>query len=269
MVYSGQTIDKIYYNYHQIIRAYSCDGKLVYGEPAPTPTYPYKFRATYDDGGPDITVNCNSSTTITSEEMVYAAIEVGRTASTSNHMLHAYIGDCVTEIERGLLAWTATTEPVETLTGVTISDNVTTIGYSFCQGRKALVSIDFPDGVTEIPDYCFYNCEALPAFTIKEGVTTIGLQAFEECRSLLNIVIPSTIQEIGNNAFHLGNFSSTINNNRTVTCLSTTPPTLGIEPFSFNNGIATYPIYVPAESLNAYKTAWNDKIDTNRIQAIA
>lgn len=265
MIYSGNEITDIHYSGYTIVRAYGCGGELVFGEEPPTPTG-VKFYGTFDDGGSDVQVDCNSSSALTIDEITTSLLEVGRT--NYNHILTATIGDCVTELEHNLLAWTATTAPVETLTSVTIANTVTTIGHSFCKGRKSLVSIDFPSGVTVIPEYCFENCESLPTFAIKNGVTSIGICAFNECRSFYNIVIPSTVTSIGQSAFHISNGNATINNNRTVTCLATTPPTLGLVAFEFDYGTATYPIYVPSESLQAYKTAWGDKLDTNRIQAL-
>lgn len=267
MNYNEHTINGLFYNGHTIKRAYGCDGHLVFGD-EPTPPTPanQKMYMHFDDGGDDAIVNCNSSDLITINEAVSALTDVGR--STYNGVISVEIGDCVTEIEHNLLAWTAATQAVETLTSVTITDNVTTIGHSFCQGRTKLVDIEYPSGVTAIQDYCFSHCESLATFEIKEGVTTIGNEAFNECLSLYNIVIPSTVTSIGQGAFHCGNYSAAIDNNRTVTCLATTPPTLGLAAFSFDNGTATYPIYVPAASLQAYKTAWINKIDTNRIQAI-
>lgn len=268
MNYNNHNITAITYNGHTIKMAYGCDGHLVFGEEPPTPPTPtgVKFFATFNDGGNNVQLNCNSSSVLVSDELLIPLQEAGR--NNLNNILTATIGDCVTEIEHNFLAWTAATEAVETLTSVTIADSVTTIGHSFCQGRTTLSNIDFPDGVTVIPDYCFSHCESLPSFNIKEGVTTIANEAFNECLSLYNIVIPSTVTSIGQGAFHCGNYSAAIDNNRTVTCLATTPPTLGMIAFSFGSGTATYPIYVPAASLQAYKTAWNGKVDANRIQAI-
>lgn len=268
MIYNNNEITAMTYSGYSIIRAYGCNGELVFGDEPPTPPTPtgVKFFATFNDGGNNVQLNCNSSILLTSDELLIPLEEAGR--NNLNHILTATIGDCVTEVEHNFLGWTAATEAVETLTSVTISDNVTTIGHSFCQGRTTLLNIEFPDGVTVIPEYCFSHCESLPSFNIKEGVITIGNEAFDECASLYNIVIPSTVTNIGQGAFHIGNYSAVIDNNRTVTCLATTPPTLGMIAFSFDNGTATYPIYVPAASLQAYKTAWNGKVNTNRIQAI-
>jgi hypothetical protein len=48
-----------------------------------------------------------------------------------------------------------------------------------------------------------------------------------------------------------------------VTCLPVTPPTIGSNAF---NSTSNYPIYVPADSVSAYQSAWSDY--ASRIQAI-
>lgn len=266
MIYDNNEITAITYSGYNIVRAYSCGGELVFGN-EPTPPGNEKIHMYFNDGGNDIVLECNSSSIITNDEVLRGEIEAGRT--TYSGVTHVEFGNCVTEIEHSLLAWTAQSQSVETLTSVTIPDSVTTIGYSFCQGRKALTDIEYPSGVTVIAASSFEHCESLYDFEIKEGVTTIGVQAFDECKSLYDIVIPSTVTSIGQSAFHISNGTATINNNRSVTILAATPPTLGLNAFSFSHMEATYPIYVPAQSLNAYKTApeWNGY--ANRLFAIA
>lgn len=266
--FNNYNIKGMSYNNYNIVRAYGCDGKLIFGEePAPPPVTSDKLHMYFNDGGNDIAVDCNSSSTITNAEVAIAYYDAGRTSY--NGVTDVEFGNCVTEIEHNLLAWTAGTQSVETLSSVTIPSTVTTIGYSFCEGRKALTNIEYPSGVTVIEASSFEHCESLSNFVIKEGVTTIGMEAFAECISYYNITIPSTVTNIGQGAFFVNNGTSTINSNRTITCLATTPPTLGYTAFSFGSMLsASYPIYVPAESLNAYKTApvWSDY--SSRIFAI-
>lgn len=265
MIYDNNEITAITYSGYNIVRVYSCGGELVFGN-EPTPPGNEKIHMYFNDGGNDIVVECNSSSTITNDEVLIGEIEAGR--RTYYGATHVEFGNCVTEIQHNLLAWTAQSQSAETLTSVTIPDSVTTIGYSFCQGRKALTDIEYPSGVTVIAASSFEHCESLSHFEIKEGVTAIEVRAFNECNSLYNIVIPSTVTSIGQSAFHINNGTAAINNNRSITILATTPPTLGNVAFSFSHMEATYPIYVPAQSLNAYKTApvWNGY--ASRLQAI-
>ena len=71
----------------------------------------------------------------------------------------------------------------------------------------------------------------------------------------ITFVLPVTLTSIGNECF---NYSSNL---RSIT----TPPTLGSDAFNNTNKC---PIYVPAESLDAYKAATNWKNYASRIQAI-
>ena len=91
-------------------------------------------------------------------------------------------------------------------------------------------------------------------------VTTIGNSAFSYCSSLTSLTIHDSVTSISNNAFR--NCSSLTS----ITVNSTTPPTLS----NSNIFISTNdcPIYVPAESVNAYKTAENWSTYASRIQAI-
>ena len=203
-----------------------------------------KFYATFNDGVSDDYIDCDSSSLLTWQEVFTFLNNSGR----KYHLLTAHIGNCVTETEYNLLAWATSTEE-DSLTSVTVSNNVTTIGHSFCKGRKKLTNVKFPNGVTVIPSFCFEGCKALPSFNIPSGVTSIDTQAFNNCSGLTSIDIPPSITNIGDYAFH------ECRSLTSVIVRASTPPTLGSEVFSFSTGTAAYPIYVPSTSVNTYKTA--------------
>ena len=163
----------------------------------------------------------------------------------------------------------------DSLTSVTIPDSVTTIGdYAFCY-CSSLTSITIPDSVTTIGDYAFHNCSSLTSVTIGDSVTTIGNSTFYSCSSLTSVTIPDSVTTIGNYAFYycrsltsviIGNSVTTIgyyafyncSSLTSVYCKATTPPSGG--DFMFDKNASGRKIYVPTESVGAYKSAeyWSD-----------
>ena len=123
-----------------------------------------------------------------------------------------------------------------------------------------VISVDIPDDVTEIGTSAFYEYSSLTEIDLPSGVTTIGGAAFSKCTSLTSIDLPSGVTSIGQNAFK--NCSSL----ESVTVRATTPPT--VYPNSFENTPANMAIYVPAESVEAYKAASGWSNYASRIQAI-
>ena len=166
------------------------------------------------------------------------------------------------------------------LTSVTIGDGVTTIGEGAFDSCGSLTSVTIPDSVTTIGEEAFASCLSLAEFkgkfaadggrclikdntliayanasgttyTIPDSVTTIGNWAFGGCSSLTSVTIPDSVTTIGNYAF-AGCISLT-----SVYCKAITPPSLGFCAYYGYFGDIGCPIYVPAESVEAYKAATN------------
>ena len=89
---------------------------------------------------------------------------------------------------------------------------------------SSLTSITIPDSVTIIDGYAFADCYNLTSITIPDSVTTIGDSAFTNCSSLTSVY-----------------------------CKAVTPPAGGYNMFYDN--ASGRKIYVPAESVEAYKSA--------------
>ena len=109
----------------------------------------------------------------------------------------------------------------------TIPDSVTTIEERAFSNCYSLTSVNIPDSVTEIGEWAFCNCDSLTSVNIPDSVTTIGEDAFGSCDSLTSVY-----------------------------CKATTPPALG-GTYVFDDNGSGRKIYVPAESVEAYKSATN------------
>ena len=161
---------------------------------------------------------------------------------------------------------TTSTYPLSSMTSVIIGDCVTSIDKSAFDGSigwaysSSLTSVTIPNSVTSIGQQAFYYCSSLTSIDIPSGVTEIGSSAFAECTSLTSVTIGSGVTSIGQYAFQ--NCSSLTS----VTINATTPPTLtGNYVFGNTNNC---PIYVPTDSVDAYKTANRWSTYADRIQAI-
>lgn len=137
------------------------------------------------------------------------------------------------------------------LTSITIPSTVTTLGSSAFNNCESLAHIDIQAHVIEIPEG-FAEESGITSVTLPDTVETIGSSAFLSSRArLAEITIPASVTSIGDYAF------SQNASMETVTCLATTPPTLGRDVFALSTASV---IKVPAASVAAYKAAdgWKD-----------
>ena len=143
---------------------------------------------------------------------------------------------------------------------VYVGDCVLHLGDDAFYGLKNMTSCRLPNNIDKIPSRCFYDCFSLTSITIPYSVTEISYDAFYSCSKLKNISIPSNVTSIGNRA--LRNCSGLTS----ITVEATTPPTLSED--SVFDGTNNCPIYVPSQSVDAYKSATNWSTYASRIKAI-
>jgi len=136
------------------------------------------------------------------------------------------------------------------LSGLTIPDSVTSIGNQAFQGCPLSSSLTVPDSVTSIGTLAFYSCTSLASMTIPDGITSISDRVFYSCYSLPGIIIPDGVTNIDNQAFRYCYSMAEYHLKPTV------PPTLA-DVNAFEGIPSDCIIYVPAGSLEAYRTAEN------------
>ena len=81
------------------------------------------------------------------------------------------------------------------LTGITISDSVTSIGWGAFHDCSSLTGITIPDSVTSIENSAFYGCSNLTGITIPDSVTSIGNSAFHGCDNLETVYYTGNEEE--------------------------------------------------------------------------
>ena len=138
------------------------------------------------------------------------------------------------------------------LISVTIPNSITSIEYNTFNECSSLTSITIPNSVKSIGRDAFSGCSSMTSITIPDGVTSIEYDAFEDCTSLLSVTIGNGVTSIGTAAFS-GCTSLT-----TIICKAIEVPTLGYYVFD-DKPHTEATLYVPAESLEDYKAAyqWN------------
>ena len=80
-------------------------------------------------------------------------------------------------------------------------NNDKTILLAYPRGKQA-GQFDVPNGVKEIEDYAFANCQNLTDITIPNGVTEIGRSVFAGCTNLSSIAIPDNVTGIADYTFN-------------------------------------------------------------------
>jgi hypothetical protein len=142
--------------------------------------------------------------------------------------------------------------------------NVTSFSSRAFQ-NSLLTEITLPPRITAISNYCLSGTNNLVKCNLHEGITSIGTYGLCST-SIPVIIIPSTVTSVG--AYGLSQDQS---KQEVVVFLSTTPPTLAADSVfgSTNTARNRVTIYVPDESLEAYKSAQYFSVVASRIHPMS
>lgn len=132
-----------------------------------------------------------------------------------------------------------------------VPNEITAINNYMCYFNTDLSRVSIPASIVgSIGDGAFYYCTSLKRIQLPKNLTTIGSNVFRTIGALGKITIPANVTSIGTYAFNAC-YSLAV-----MRCLPTTPPVVS-NANAFTNLPSEIKIYVPAASLNAYKTATN------------
>lgn len=150
------------------------------------------------------------------------------------------------------------------LTSVVIPNSVVYVGNNAFGDNSLLTSVELSKGLKDIEAYTFQN-SPIASIEIPEGVEKIHTMAFRDTK-LETIILPSTLKEIESGAFYNQLYYNGEDHFiKTIIINATTPPTIGsaILSYAYITPPAEFEIRVPAESVEAYKTAqeWQDYAD--------
>lgn len=130
---------------------------------------------------------------------------------------------------------------------ITFASDVSVIGsYAFAYTTN-LTNIILPKTITTLKNHAFRNCSGLVEIDLSgyENLQRIEAQAFNFASTSNKVLIPSNVTYIGDYGFS--------GNTRTeIYIYAVTPPSIGTMIFelAWNSSI-----YVPSQSINAYKAA--------------
>ena len=130
-----------------------------------------------------------------------------------------------------------------------------------CFTSTGIIDLVIKRGVTFNGTSNFSRCVKLETAIFEEGCTVVIDSIFNRCTNLHHVTLPSTITEIQNGAFW------GVSALQTFLIKAEIPPALGTGVFA---GISMYAkIYVPDNSVNAYKTALGWSEQASKIKPIS
>lgn len=202
---------------------------------------------------------------------------IGELAFYQSGITTLHIPKSVTSLERSCFS---TTQYLESLSFEEGSQITVIPEYAF-DWSKAIVDV-LPASVTSIDRYAFYAYNSYRTtkahIVIPDNVETIGAYAFYQAINIESITLGAKVSNVGSMA--LGNIHKQAQNSyvdvpaeeqtnlKYIYSKNPTPPTLNEDTFNYTKMNDLVAIYVPTESVDAYKTAdvWSQYAD--KIQAM-
>ena len=167
------------------------------------------------------------------------------------------------------------------LESISLPDGLTSIGASAFNGCSNLLSIDIPNEVTSIGDSAFWGCRSMKSISFPERMYSLGRYLFAECNNIQSISIPEGIEELKDYTFMKCTNLKTISlpkslkklygqlfieceNLGIITVYAASPPEINVMALYY---LKDFSIYVPAESIEAYKNArgWGEYADRIKV----
>ncbi len=134
---------------------------------------------------------------------------------------------------------------IEDSESIRFSQNLKSIGERAFYGSVIDTPIVLPNSLQTIGEQAFERCSNFKSIILGDNCTSVGRQAFYGCTSLESITFGAATTLI------LGGCINGCTSLKTITCKAVTPPEL----YAGNYLTNVEAVYVPAESVEAYKAA--------------
>jgi hypothetical protein len=134
------------------------------------------------------------------------------------------------------------------ITGVIISDGVTSVGDEAFAGYGSLRSVNFGSSLQTIGERAFKSCNLTGALVIPDLIETIGEEAFSHCEKITGLQLGASVKTITDYVFY------SCSSLAEITSLNPVPPVVAAQTFNGVN-MATCKLRTPAGSVDAYRAA--------------
>lgn len=165
----------------------------------------------------------------------------------NNLIVEIYIPNTISSIGNGAF------RDCINLKKVSIPNSITTINDYAFESCSNLEVLDWHDGITNIGKYCFNNCSSLNDIKLPESIEKISFGSLYGCVGLSKLTLPKKISGIEKWALY------GCTGLKEITCEAINPPLIEAQE-AINNIDLSIPVYVPAASIEAYKSAdyWSE-----------